>query len=190
MVELYEKIKSGQLPPSESGKLFDLGEYFYGRVGAIMFHPFEEEDAALLKEKTAKALPLVGAVMDDSGNLINVSIEEALSNLERMIVEDREDFVREKKKQKAFLAGYAVILGHLLKLGCGYNWGKAWLEDMYGDTVLYPPDKRYYLKPAKLIKSEFLSKEKGGHLLKLYHQIKNNELPPLETEGCPDEILL
>jgi hypothetical protein len=29
-----------------------------------------------------------------------------------------------------------------------------------------------------------------GCLLKLYHQIKNNELPPLETEGSPDEILL
>jgi hypothetical protein len=55
--------------------------------------------------------------------------------------------------------------------------------------VLYSPDRNYYMKPAKFIKRELFAKRNHCELLSLYHKIKNNQLPPLESEGHPEEIL-
>jgi hypothetical protein len=187
MVDLYEKIKSGKLPPSEPGNFLDLAAHFYYHSENAYFFPLQEDKARGVTRLVEKSAPLIGAIFAKDGNLLNVSQELAIQNIEKNILQDRSDFA--KTPEPIYLAALGALYGHLIALGCGYAWGTSYYEQCNGGIVLHSPDQRYYINPSKIIKGELKSKNTTCRLLSLYTQIKNNQLPPLESEGYPDEIL-
>jgi len=190
MIDLYEKINSGNLPPSSPGTFFELSNHFYMKYISILFHPVEDNALKEITRIIHKSAELIDAKLDENGNLMNISIETAIQRIEKIILEDKEAFSKSKKTLKNLcLAGFSALFGHLIKLGCGYEWSKAWFDEMCDVLVLHSPDKNHYMKPSKFIKREFLAERNHCELLELYNKIKNNALPPLECDWFPEEIL-
>ena len=186
-IEFYEKIKTGQLPPSEPEKFLDIVSYFYPPQKPTLFFPLEKEKSNEINKIVMNSAILIKLLLDESGNLQNLTVEDGIQNLEKLILEDKADY--KKTPKKVYLAALGALYGHLIKQGCGYEWGAAWFGEMCGDLTLYSSDKRYYMKPSNIVKKELLCSKNTCRLLSIYEQIKSNQLPSPEIEGVPEEIL-
>ena len=188
-VDVYERIKNGQLPPSEPDKFLDIIDCFYPQKEEVSFYPLEDDTMAQLKTTIAGGLALAGCLKKEDENTFFFEAENAVKSIEDCLLEYRADYEKSRKKPKtrSIITMLSTAYGECICQACGYAWGKAWLEDCYGDLVIYSPDKKYYMKPANIIRKFLSGKIAQGELWRYCTRIQTNNLPPPEC-WRPEEI--
>jgi hypothetical protein len=183
-VDLYEKIKNSQLPPSEPNKFLRLVNHFYITRESIFFHPIEEATMAQLGTTIAGGLALAGSLIKEDENTFSFDPEETAKNIENCLLESKAET---KKMPRSALAMLSAAYGECICQACGYVWGNSCLDTPYGELVVYRPDKVYYLKPSKILR-KFLSGKIGkGELWRYCTRIQTGDLPPPEN-WFPEKI--
>ena len=189
-IDLYEKIKNNQLPPSEPDKFLELVDHFYITKKQILFYPLEDDTMAQLKTTIAGGLALAGCLKKEEESTFSFEAENAVKSIEDSLLEYRAEYEKNRKKPKArsIITMLSTAYGECICQTCGYAWGAAWFEENMGDLVIYSPDKKHYMKPANIIRKFLSGKIAQGELWHYCTRIQTNNLPPPEC-WFPEEIV-
>jgi hypothetical protein len=192
MVDMYEKVKSGQLPPSEPDKFLDLVEFFYRKKEkVIIFNPLEKEESKEWMENAKIGAENLGLELPESGLPAPEDIEEIIRRIEADVSYHKADF--QDLYEDPYLKPISALFGKCMEAGTGYELALTWTETdegIEGMPVLHSPDKRYWVSPYALIYRELAFRRNRKHclLLKFYQCIKERQLPPPSMDGEPEEI--
>lgn len=190
MVDLYEKIKNGQLPPSEPDKFLDLGKYFYedkNKEEFIPFDPLEKEDREEWFSFAQKGAAIFNVTLDSEYKPISTDVKEIILNIEKEILKHKSKF--DEFAEEDYLKSLSSLYGQCLKAATNWELAITWMETdegIEGMPVLHSPDKRYWISPYATVYRELVSRRKSCRLVTFFQRIKNNKLSPPETDDTEE----
>jgi hypothetical protein len=193
MIDMYEKIKHGTLPPSAPGKLLRLHAFFYEDIANKVYTPFlplTEKQMEDWKDAARKGAHLFDIELDENAMPSSGECEVLMQKIENLILLRRGEL--EKNRDEAFLIAMSALYGQCLQMKKSFILAETLItpfRKFKGMPILHSLSRRHWLCPYSAINDKFLFNDWTDKvtLKNFYHYIHSNDLYQSKTYS-PDEI--